>query len=143
MRTSVRPVPVEQCNPACCTYLVTAASPSWTRFTLLLLLPACCWEQAAEGSGVRERERERALDPRGRAGDERHAHGTTTFAVNDFVCRLASFFGNWAQVERKLSWEIIYVQHAASQPMERRQRCTATVREAGDKCQEALTLWIG
>ncbi|KAH8615408.1 putative retrotransposon hot spot protein 4 (RHS4) [Trypanosoma vivax] len=71
----------------------------------------------------------------------RHAHGTTTFAVNDFVCRLASFFGNWAQVERKLSWEIIYVQHAASQPMERRQRCTATVREAGDKCQEALTLW--
>ncbi|PWU99898.1 putative retrotransposon hot spot (RHS) protein [Trypanosoma cruzi] len=51
------------------------------------------------------------------------AHHTTTSTVRHFTEYLAAYFNGWEELSRQLSWEIIYVQHADSTPMNDWQRC--------------------
>ncbi|KAF8283788.1 putative retrotransposon hot spot (RHS) protein [Trypanosoma cruzi] len=50
-------------------------------------------------------------------------HHTTTSTVRQFNERMAEYFNGWEEFSKGLSWEIIYIQHADSTPMEKRQRC--------------------
>ncbi|EKF99658.1 retrotransposon hot spot (RHS) protein, putative [Trypanosoma cruzi] len=50
-------------------------------------------------------------------------HHTTTSTVRQFTEYLAAYFNGWEELSRQLSWEIIYVQHADSTPMNDWQRC--------------------
>ncbi|PWU92458.1 putative retrotransposon hot spot (RHS) protein [Trypanosoma cruzi] len=50
-------------------------------------------------------------------------HHTTASTVNLFKERMAAYFNGWEKFSQELSWEIIYIQHADSTPMEKRQRC--------------------
>ncbi|EAN80761.1 retrotransposon hot spot (RHS) protein, putative, partial [Trypanosoma cruzi] len=43
--------------------------------------------------------------------------------VKQFTEYLSWFFTNWEEFAQGLSWDIIYVQHADSKPMENWQRC--------------------
>ncbi|PWU89234.1 putative retrotransposon hot spot (RHS) protein [Trypanosoma cruzi] len=52
-----------------------------------------------------------------------HDHHTKTSTVKQFTEYLSWFFTNWEEFAQGLSWEIIYVQHADSKPMENCQRC--------------------
>ncbi|PWU82855.1 putative retrotransposon hot spot (RHS) protein [Trypanosoma cruzi] len=52
-----------------------------------------------------------------------HAHHTLTSTVNQFTEYLSWFFKNWGEFSKGLSWDIIYVQHPDSKPMENWQRC--------------------
>ncbi|PWV01237.1 putative retrotransposon hot spot (RHS) protein [Trypanosoma cruzi] len=51
------------------------------------------------------------------------AHHATTSTVRQFTECLAAYFNAWEELSRQLSWEIIYVQHADSTPMNDWQRC--------------------
>ncbi|PWV04143.1 putative retrotransposon hot spot protein (RHS) [Trypanosoma cruzi] len=50
-------------------------------------------------------------------------HHTNTSTVRQFTECLAAYFEGWEELSRDMSWEIIYVQHAASTPMTGWQRC--------------------
>ncbi|EKG07423.1 retrotransposon hot spot (RHS) protein, putative, partial [Trypanosoma cruzi] len=50
-------------------------------------------------------------------------HHTTTSTVRQFIERLAAYFNGWEELSRDMSWEVIYVQHADSTPMNDWQRC--------------------
>ncbi|EAN93643.1 putative retrotransposon hot spot (RHS) protein [Trypanosoma cruzi] len=50
-------------------------------------------------------------------------HHTTTSTVRQFTEYLAAYFNGWEELSRQLSWEMIYVQHADSTPMNDWQRC--------------------
>ncbi|PWU87771.1 putative retrotransposon hot spot (RHS) protein [Trypanosoma cruzi] len=50
-------------------------------------------------------------------------HHTTTSTVRQFTEYLAAYFNGWEELSRQLSWEIIYVQHADSTPMNDWQGC--------------------
>ncbi|CCD16750.1 unnamed protein product [Trypanosoma congolense IL3000] len=50
-------------------------------------------------------------------------HHTTTSKVEAFRDRMARSFTNWTEMESRLSYEIIYVQHAESTTLTGRQRC--------------------
>ncbi|EAN94562.1 putative retrotransposon hot spot (RHS) protein [Trypanosoma cruzi] len=50
-------------------------------------------------------------------------HHTTASTARQFTECLAEYFNGWDELSRKLSWEIIYVQHADSTPMNDWQRC--------------------
>ncbi|RNC34743.1 retrotransposon hot spot (RHS) protein, partial [Trypanosoma cruzi] len=50
-------------------------------------------------------------------------HHTTTSTVRQFTEYLAAYFNGWKELSRQLSWEIIYVQHADSTPMNDWQGC--------------------
>ncbi|CCD16617.1 unnamed protein product [Trypanosoma congolense IL3000] len=50
-------------------------------------------------------------------------HHTTTSEVEAFRDRMAGSFTNWTEMESRLSYEIIYVQHAESTTLTGRQRC--------------------
>ncbi|KAF8290838.1 putative retrotransposon hot spot (RHS) protein, partial [Trypanosoma cruzi] len=50
-------------------------------------------------------------------------HHTTASTVRQFTEYLAEYFNGWDELSRKLSWEMIYVQHADSTPMNGWQRC--------------------
>ncbi|CCD17276.1 unnamed protein product [Trypanosoma congolense IL3000] len=50
-------------------------------------------------------------------------HHTTTSKVEAFRKRMARSFTNWTEMESRLSYEIIYVQHAESTTLTGRQRC--------------------
>ncbi|PWU90947.1 putative retrotransposon hot spot (RHS) protein [Trypanosoma cruzi] len=50
-------------------------------------------------------------------------HHTTASTVNLFNERLAEYFNGWEEFSEGLSWEIIYIQHADSTPMNGWQRC--------------------
>ncbi|RNC47098.1 retrotransposon hot spot (RHS) protein [Trypanosoma cruzi] len=50
-------------------------------------------------------------------------HHTTASTVRQFTERLAAYFNGWEELSRDMSWEIIYVQHADSTPMNGWQRC--------------------
>ncbi|EAN81141.1 retrotransposon hot spot (RHS) protein, putative, partial [Trypanosoma cruzi] len=52
-----------------------------------------------------------------------HDHHTKTSTVKQFTEYLSWFFTNWEEFAQGLSWDIIYVQHADSKPMENWQRC--------------------
>ncbi|RNF05851.1 retrotransposon hot spot (RHS) protein [Trypanosoma cruzi] len=51
------------------------------------------------------------------------AHHTITSTVRQFTECLASYFNGWEEFSEGLSWEIIYIQHADSTPMNGWQRC--------------------
>ncbi|KAH8608457.1 putative retrotransposon hot spot protein 4 (RHS4) [Trypanosoma vivax] len=70
----------------------------------------------------------------------RHAHGTTTFAVNDFVCRLASFLATGRRWRGSSRGD--HLRAACCQPADGKAPAVHSDCEGGwDKCQEALTLW--
>ncbi|EKG01102.1 retrotransposon hot spot (RHS) protein, putative [Trypanosoma cruzi] len=48
---------------------------------------------------------------------------TTASTVRQFTEYLAAYFNGWEELSRQLSWEIIYVHHADSTPMNDWQRC--------------------
>ncbi|PWV02965.1 putative retrotransposon hot spot (RHS) protein [Trypanosoma cruzi] len=50
-------------------------------------------------------------------------HHTTASTVRQFTECLAAYFNGWEELSRQLSWEIIYVQHADSTPMNGWQGC--------------------
>ncbi|PBJ70761.1 retrotransposon hot spot (RHS) protein [Trypanosoma cruzi cruzi] len=50
-------------------------------------------------------------------------HHTTASTVRQFTECLAAYFNGWKKLSRDMSWEIIYVQHADSTPMNDWQRC--------------------
>ncbi|RNC31837.1 retrotransposon hot spot (RHS) protein [Trypanosoma cruzi] len=50
-------------------------------------------------------------------------HHTIPSTVRQFNERMAKYFNGWEQFSRQLSWEIIYIQHADSTPMNGWQRC--------------------
>ncbi|EKG00427.1 retrotransposon hot spot (RHS) protein, putative [Trypanosoma cruzi] len=50
-------------------------------------------------------------------------HHTTTSTVRQFTECLAAYFEGWEELSQELSWEIIYVQHADSTPMNGWQGC--------------------
>ncbi|RNC46993.1 putative retrotransposon hot spot (RHS) protein [Trypanosoma cruzi] len=50
-------------------------------------------------------------------------HHTKTSTVRQFTQYLSEFFNGWEEFAQGLSWEIIYVQHADSTPMNGWQRC--------------------
>ncbi|RNC52948.1 retrotransposon hot spot protein (RHS) [Trypanosoma cruzi] len=50
-------------------------------------------------------------------------HHTITSTVRQFTECLAEYFNGWEELSRDMSWDIIYVQHAASTPMNDWQRC--------------------
>ncbi|RNC52086.1 retrotransposon hot spot (RHS) protein [Trypanosoma cruzi] len=45
------------------------------------------------------------------------AHHTITSTVRQFTECLAAYFDGWEESSRDMSWEIIYLQHADSTPM--------------------------
>ncbi|EAN90067.1 retrotransposon hot spot (RHS) protein, putative [Trypanosoma cruzi] len=51
------------------------------------------------------------------------AHHTTASTVRQFTEHLAAYFNGWGELSRDMSWEMIYIQHADSTPMEKRQKC--------------------
>ncbi|EAN93119.1 putative retrotransposon hot spot (RHS) protein [Trypanosoma cruzi] len=50
-------------------------------------------------------------------------HHTTTSTVRQFTECLAAYFNGWEELSRDMSWEMIYVQHEDSTPMNDWQRC--------------------
>ncbi|KAF8279277.1 putative retrotransposon hot spot (RHS) protein, partial [Trypanosoma cruzi] len=50
-------------------------------------------------------------------------HHTTTSTVRQFTEHLSEFFNGWEEFAQGLSWEVIYVQHADSTPINGWQRC--------------------
>ncbi|KAF5217680.1 hypothetical protein ECC02_009455 [Trypanosoma cruzi] len=50
-------------------------------------------------------------------------HHTTASTVRQFTECLAAYFNDWEELFRDVSWEIIYLQHADSTPMNDWQRC--------------------
>ncbi|RNC40543.1 retrotransposon hot spot (RHS) protein [Trypanosoma cruzi] len=50
-------------------------------------------------------------------------HHTTASTVRQFTECLAAYFNDWEELSRDMSWEMIYVQHADSTPMNDGQRC--------------------
>ncbi|KAF5220460.1 hypothetical protein ECC02_006528 [Trypanosoma cruzi] len=50
-------------------------------------------------------------------------HHTTASTVRQFTECLAAYFNGWKKLSRDMSWEIIYVQHADSTPLNDWQRC--------------------
>ncbi|KAF8276067.1 putative retrotransposon hot spot (RHS) protein, partial [Trypanosoma cruzi] len=50
-------------------------------------------------------------------------HHTTTSTVRQFNEYLAEYFEGWEELSQDMSWEMIYVQHADSTPMNDWQRC--------------------
>ncbi|PWU92554.1 putative retrotransposon hot spot (RHS) protein [Trypanosoma cruzi] len=51
------------------------------------------------------------------------AHHTITSTVKQFTECLAAYFKGWNKLSRDMSWEIIYVQHAASKMISKWQGC--------------------
>ncbi|RNC42694.1 retrotransposon hot spot (RHS) protein, partial [Trypanosoma cruzi] len=51
------------------------------------------------------------------------AHHTTASTVRQFTECLAAYFNGWEELSRDMSWEMIYVQHADSTPLNDWQRC--------------------
>ncbi|CCD14434.1 unnamed protein product [Trypanosoma congolense IL3000] len=62
-------------------------------------------------------------------------HHTTTSKVEAFRKRMARSFTNWKEMESRLSYEIIYVQHADSTTLTGRQRCarSGVANDAGNE----------
>ncbi|PWU92807.1 putative retrotransposon hot spot (RHS) protein [Trypanosoma cruzi] len=50
-------------------------------------------------------------------------HHTIPSTVRQFTERLAKYFDDWEELSRDMLWEIVYVQHADSTPMNDWQRC--------------------
>ncbi|PBJ69132.1 retrotransposon hot spot (RHS) protein [Trypanosoma cruzi cruzi] len=73
-----------------------------------------------------------------------HAHHTKTSTVKEFTEYLSWFFTNWEEFAQGLSWDIIYVQHADSKPMENWQRCDyVNPNNETDAEKEIVAFWDG
>ncbi|KAH8615953.1 putative retrotransposon hot spot protein 4 (RHS4) [Trypanosoma vivax] len=68
-------------------------------------------------------------------------HGTSTYAVNDFMAKMAQLFNGWAQLRDSLALEMIYVQHVDSKPITRWQRCEKSKQCTLGERRAALALW--
>ncbi|RNC55144.1 retrotransposon hot spot (RHS) protein [Trypanosoma cruzi] len=71
------------------------------------------------------------------------AHHTVTSTVKQFTERMAKYFNGWEEFSRQLSWEIIYIQHADSTPMNDWQGCGAVNPNSVSKKekQKIAVLW--
>ncbi|EKG01332.1 retrotransposon hot spot (RHS) protein, putative [Trypanosoma cruzi] len=70
-------------------------------------------------------------------------HHTQTSTVRLFKERMASYFNGWEEFSRELSWEIIYVQHADSTPMNGWRRCDVVNSDnlSDDESREIAAFW--
>ncbi|RNC33323.1 putative retrotransposon hot spot (RHS) protein [Trypanosoma cruzi] len=70
-------------------------------------------------------------------------HHITASTVRQFTECLAAYFNGWEELSRGLSWEIIYVQHAASTPMNGWQRRGVVNSDnlSDDESREIAGLW--
>ncbi|KAF5216689.1 hypothetical protein ECC02_010505 [Trypanosoma cruzi] len=71
------------------------------------------------------------------------AHHTTASTVRQFTECLAAYFNGWGKLSRQLSWEIIYVQHADSTPMNDWRGCDVVNSDNVSKKEkkEIATFW--
>ncbi|EAN82413.1 retrotransposon hot spot (RHS) protein, putative, partial [Trypanosoma cruzi] len=70
-------------------------------------------------------------------------HHITASTVRRFTECLAAYFEGWDELSRDMSWEIIYVQHADSTPMEEWQRCDVVNSNnvGDDENREIAAFW--
>ncbi|ESS62183.1 retrotransposon hot spot (RHS) protein [Trypanosoma cruzi Dm28c] len=70
-------------------------------------------------------------------------HHTTASTVRQFTEYLAAYFNGWEESSRPLSWEMIYVQHADSTPMNDWQRCDVVSSDnvSDDEKQKIAAFW--
>ncbi|RNC35081.1 putative retrotransposon hot spot (RHS) protein [Trypanosoma cruzi] len=70
-------------------------------------------------------------------------HHTTASTVGQFTECLAAYFNGWEELSRDMSWDIIYVQHADSTPMNDRQRCDVVKfnNVSDDEGREKAAFW--
>ncbi|ESS54952.1 retrotransposon hot spot (RHS) protein [Trypanosoma cruzi Dm28c] len=68
-------------------------------------------------------------------------HHTTTSTVRQFTECLAAYFNGWEELSRDLSWEIIYVQHANSTPMNDWQKCNDSANLTEVENREIAAFW--
>ncbi|RNC54028.1 retrotransposon hot spot (RHS) protein [Trypanosoma cruzi] len=72
------------------------------------------------------------------------AHNTTASTVRQFKDDMATYFDGWDELSRDMSWDIIYIQHADSKPMEKWQRCDyVNSRNKTDAEKEIVAFWDG
>ncbi|KAF5218430.1 hypothetical protein ECC02_008673 [Trypanosoma cruzi] len=72
------------------------------------------------------------------------AHHTITSTVRQFTECLAEYFDDWDEFSRDMSWEIIYVQHADSTPMNDWQRCdVVNPNNLSDAEKKIVAFWDG
>ncbi|KAF5219859.1 hypothetical protein ECC02_007186 [Trypanosoma cruzi] len=72
------------------------------------------------------------------------AHHTTTSTVNLFTEYLAAYFNGWNKLSPDMSWEMIYIQHADSTPMEKWQRCDyVNPKNETDAEKKIVAFWDG
>ncbi|ESS69294.1 retrotransposon hot spot (RHS) protein [Trypanosoma cruzi Dm28c] len=71
-------------------------------------------------------------------------HHTITSTVKLFKERMAAYFNGWEEFSKGLSWDIIYIQHADSTPMNGWQRCDyVNPRNKTDAEKEIVAFWKG
>ncbi|PWV20721.1 putative retrotransposon hot spot protein (RHS) [Trypanosoma cruzi] len=72
-------------------------------------------------------------------------HHTTASTVGHFTECLVAYFNGWEELSRDMSWEIIYVQHADSTPMNGWQRCDVVNSNnvSDDEGRGIAALWNG
>ncbi|ESS55760.1 retrotransposon hot spot (RHS) protein [Trypanosoma cruzi Dm28c] len=69
-------------------------------------------------------------------------HHTTASTVRQFTEYLAAYVNGWEELSRQLSWEIIYVQHADSTPMNDLQGCDVDSNNVSKKeDQKIAAFW--
>ncbi|RNC52886.1 putative retrotransposon hot spot (RHS) protein [Trypanosoma cruzi] len=70
-------------------------------------------------------------------------HHTTAGTVGQFAECLAAYFNGWEELSRDMSWDIIYVQHADSTPMNNRQGCDVVDSNivSDDEGREIAAFW--
>ncbi|ESS55088.1 putative retrotransposon hot spot (RHS) protein [Trypanosoma cruzi] len=68
-------------------------------------------------------------------------HHTTTSTVRQFTECLAAYFNGWEESSRDMSWEIIYVQHANSTPMNDWQKCNDSANLTEVENREIAAFW--
>ncbi|RNF08655.1 retrotransposon hot spot (RHS) protein [Trypanosoma cruzi] len=70
-------------------------------------------------------------------------HHTTASTVRQFTECLAAYFEGWEELSRDMSWEMIYMQHADSTPMNGWQGCDAVNPNnvSDDESREIAVVW--
>ncbi|PWV07093.1 putative retrotransposon hot spot (RHS) protein [Trypanosoma cruzi] len=70
-------------------------------------------------------------------------HRTTSSTVRQFTECLAAYFNGWEELSRDMSWEIIYVQHADSTPMNDWRRCDVVDSDSVSRAEnrEIAAFW--
>ncbi|KAH8603355.1 putative retrotransposon hot spot protein 4 (RHS4) [Trypanosoma vivax] len=67
-------------------------------------------------------------------------HGTSTYAVNDFMAKTVQLFNDLAKLRDSLTLEMIYVQHVGGKPIARWERCEKSKQCTLNEHQAALAL---